>query len=692
MHDSFNELMKISGDNSGDFFRRLVEEMPGGFFIYRADGDEEILQINRAALKIFGCENYEEFKRLTGNTFKGLVHPDDIERVEKSIAYQIEHSANNLDYVEYRIRQKDGSTRWIMDYGRFAHLDGVGDIYYVFIADDTERMKKRMSELEAINDELVKASARESQYRKAILYEAVFFFEVSLTEDKFITAVTQTQDSQLFDLFDSVSTSAETRFSDFISFSSKHINQDHPNEYKNFFDIDRLLKCCKNGELEQTYDFKIVDALGRKRLLHYVILLGEDGGSVSALIMAKDVTDQMERQKLLKLSLRQAQAASNAKSAFLSNMSHDIKTPLNAILGFADLIKLHINEKAKTDEYLEKIKLSGNQLLTIVNEALEVTRTESGKAVLAETECHLVDLLAEVEKAVIPEMNAKSIKFSVDKSGVQHFSVYVDIVRTKEILCQLLDNAAKYTETYGTVTLTVSEDAFSGGYGKYRFTVEDNGIGISEEFMEHMFEPFAREKNTTKSGVLGSGLGMAVVKNLVDLMNGKIEIESTLGEGSKFTVTVVLKLLEKDIPASMQKKSECSIRGKRLLLVEDNEINSEIAQALLTENGFIVETVSDGDLAVEAVKNSEHGYFDFVLMDIQMPRMNGYEAAKAIRELDDKVLAGIPIIALSANTYAEDRKKSIDAGMNAHEPKPIDMEQLQRTIASVLERIGKQDR
>lgn len=691
MHESFNELLNISSDGSEDFFRRLVEEMPGGFFIYRADGNEEILQINKAALKIFGCESYEEFKQLTGNTFKGLVHQDDIERVEKSIAYQIEHSASNLDFVEYRIKQKDGSTRWITDYGRFAHLDGVGDIYYVFIADDTERMKKRMSDLESINNELVRASARESQYRKAILYEAVFFFEVSLTEDKFITAVTQTYDGQLFELFDSVSASGETRFSDFVSFSSKRINQNQPNEYKRFFDISRLLKCCENGELEQTYDFRTVDALGRKRMLHYVILLGkDDDNNVSALIMAKDVTDQMERQKLLKFSLRQAQAASIAKSTFLSNMSHDIKTPLNAILGFADLIKFHINEKAKTDEYLEKIKLSGNQLLTIVNEALEVTRMESGKAVLAETECHLVDLLAEVEKAVIPEMNAKSISFTIDKSRVSHFSVYVDIIRTKEILCQLLDNAAKYTEPYGTVKLTVSEEAVSGDYGRYCFIVEDNGIGISEEFMEHMFEPFTREKNTTKSGVLGSGLGMAVVKNLVDLMDGKIEVESKLGEGSKFTVTVVLKLLEKDIPAAPTINCECSVNGKRVLLVEDNEINSEIAQALLTEEGFLVETVSDGDLAVEAVKNSEHGYFDFVLMDIQMPRMNGYDAARAIRKLKDKELADIPIIALSANTYAEDQKKSIDAGMNAHAPKPIDMAQLRGIIAGVLERRGKQ--
>ncbi|MCM1054775.1 MAG: response regulator [Bacteroides sp.] len=690
MHDSFKDLMKITDESSEDFFHRLVDEMPGGFFIYRADDSEEILEINKAALKIFDCESYEEFKQLTGNTFKGLVHPDDLERVEESIAYQIEHSENNLDYVEYRIRQKNGSTRWVTDYGRFAHLNSAGDVYYVFIADNTERMKKRMADLENINEELTKASARESQYRKAILYDAVFFFEVSLTEDRFITAVTQPKEGQMFDFLDSSSVSDKLGFSDFIDFSSKRIEQNHPGEYKSFFDRDRLLKCCENGELEQTYDFRATDALGRKRTLHYIILLGnDDNGNVSALVLAKDVTDQMERKKLLQLSLRQAQAASIAKSAFLSNMSHDIRTPLNAILGFADLIRLHLNESAKTDEYLEKIKLSGKQLLTIVNEALEVTRMESGKVVLAETECHLADLLAETEKTVIPQMKAKSIDFSVDSSRIAHFSVYADTVRIKEILCQLLDNAAKYTEHNGKVTLAAAEESVSGGYGRYRFIVTDNGIGISEEFKEHLFEPFAREKNTTKSGVLGSGLGMAVVKNLVDLMDGRIEVESRSGVGSKFTVTIILKLLEKDISAAPQTDFEYSAKGKRLLLVDDNEINSEIAQALLTEEGFLVETASDGDLAVEAVKNSEHGYFDFVLMDIQMPRMNGYEAAREIRALKDRELASIPIIALSANTYAEDRKRSIDAGMNAHAPKPINMVQLQGIIAEVLERRGK---
>ena len=686
MEDSINELMRTAGISSADFFRDFVEEMPGGFFIYRADGNEDILHVNRALLKIFGCDSTEEFSALTGNSFKGMVHKEDLERVEKSIAFQVSNNKDHLDYVEYRINRKDGSERWVEDYGHFVRTE-LGGIFYVFIVDNTDRMKKRMSDLETINNELVRISARESQYRKAILYDALFFFEISLTDDKFITAVTQTHDGQMFDVFDSVSSSGETRFSDFINFSSKRINQSEPNEYKSFFDIKRLMSCFDNGELEQTYDSWAMDSLGRKRLLHYVVLLGENvDGCVTALVMAKDITEQIERQKLLQVSLRQAQAANIAKSTFLSNMSHDIRTPLNAILGFTDLIRMHIDEQDKTADYLEKIKLSGNQLLTIVNEALEVTRMESGKAVLAETECHLVDLLAEVEKAVLPQMSAKSLRFTVDKSSVTHFSVYVDIIRTKEILCQLLDNAAKYTGTHGRVSLTVREESVSGGYGKYIFEVEDNGIGISEEFMEHMFEPFTRENNTTKSGVPGSGLGMAVVRSLVDLMDGSIDVKSKPGEGSKFTVTLVLKQLEKDIGALSEAPHEpIVLKGRRLLLVEDNEINSEIAQALLSEEGFVVEAASDGDGAVEMIKDREADYYDLVLMDIQMPRMNGYEASRAIRALGGQ-RADVPIIALSANTYAEDQKKSIEAGMDGHSPKPIDMVSLQALIKEVLER------
>lgn len=682
MQDNIKNLIDKSNKNSTDLLIEFVDGMPGGFFIYRADGDEEILHINKALLGIFGCETYDEFAELTGNTFKGMVHPEDLENVEKSIAHQIAANKNNLDFVEYRINHKDGKTHWVADYGHYIQTD-IGAIFYVFVSDNTERIKNRMETLEKVNNELMRISARESQYRRAILYDALFFYEVNITEDKFITTITQHYDGHMFDVFDAVNSSGDMKFSDFICFSSKHINQDEPDEYVEFFNTNRLIECFKNGEFEQIYDSSTVDTLGRKRLLHYVVLLGESGGSVTALVLAKDITEQIERQKLLQVSLRQAQAANIAKSTFLASMSHDIRTPLNAILGFADLIRMHIDEQDKTSDYLEKIKISGNQLLTIVNEALEVTRMEAGKAVLAETECHLVDLLAEVEKAVLPQMNSKSINFTIDKSGITHFTVYIDIIRTKEILCQLLDNAAKYTSPHGQVILSVRETLVSGGYGKYYFEVRDTGIGISQDFIEHMYEPFTREQNTTHSGIPGSGLGMAVVRSLVDLMDGKIEVESTLGEGTCFTVMIVLKQIEKE-SSTADAYEPISLKGRRILLVEDNEINREIAEALLTEEDFKVETASDGDIAVELIKNNEPDHFDFVLMDIQMPRMNGYEAARAIRKLDNERRASIPIIALSANAYSEDLKKSIEAGMDAHSPKPIDMGSLQNVMAEVI--------
>ena len=291
MENGTKELIKAFDECPTDLFRNIVEDMPGGFFIYRADGNEEILHVNKALLSIFGCDSREEFSKLTGDTFKGMVVPDDLDSVEKSIAHQVANNKNHLDYVEYRINHKDGAEHWVEDYGHFIRTD-IGGIFYVFIADNTDRMRKRMSDLELINSELVRISARESQYRKAILYDALFFFEISLTEDKFITAVTQTYDGQMFDVFDSVNDSAETGFSDFINFSSKRINQNEPNEYKGFFDIKRLMSCYDNGELEQTYDSWAVDALGRKRLLHYVVLLGEGGdGRITALVMAKDITE-----------------------------------------------------------------------------------------------------------------------------------------------------------------------------------------------------------------------------------------------------------------------------------------------------------------------------------------------------------------------------------------------------------------
>lgn len=691
MENSRLEFIKALRENSDDFFLDFVEKMPGGFFAYRADESEEILHLNRAALKIFGCDTLQEFVGLTGNTFRGMVHPDDIDNVEKSIAEQIAQSAEKTDYVEYRIKQRDGSTRWIADYGRFTDTESFGNVFYVFIADSTERMLKRMERLESANKALLQISVRESQYRKAILYDALFFYEVNLSENRFITAVTQNGDNNIFpvsDLIRSKGNFDETSYTDFIAASKELVPPDDRSDYLEFFDLERLMKCCEKGELEQTYERHVDDKFEKQHLLHYVVLLGKSAaeGTIGALIIVKDITEQAYRRRLLSDTFRQAQTAAIAKNTFLANMSHDIKTPLNAILGFADLIKNHIDDREKTREYIEKIRVSGDQLLTIVSEALEVTRMESGKAVLAETEGSLDKMLDEVEKAIIPQMNAKALRFETNRTGIAHPNVLADFIRLNEVLLQLLDNAAKYTENGGRVSFSAEEQHYSAGFGKYVFTVEDTGCGISEEFAEHLFEPFARENNTTQSGIPGSGLGMTVVKNILDLMGGNISVKSRPNEGTRFTVTVTLKQLENSETRSAAKpKRHVTLEGLRILLVEDNEINCEIAKELLCAEGFVVETASDGDVAVETVKNSVEGYYDIILMDIQMPRMNGYDATRAIRALGG-ANANIPIIALSANTYAEDKKKSIESGMDAHAPKPLNMGYLLSLIADVLGR------
>lgn len=672
-------------------FELILEGMPGGFFIYHADKREELIYANKAILRIFGCETEEEFRKLTGYTFRGMVYPEDYRGVEESIRKQIANSIYDLDYVEYRIVQRNGSVRWVEDYGHFLHTEAYGDIFMVFIEDATDRMKQRMTELEEINEELRGANVRESQYKKAILYEAITFFEVSLSKDRFISDPLPLVEGKVYNLFAYMNPKPFEKYTDYIEFCSKNIESEFLEEFRRFFDIERLIQCYERGELEQTLECWTMDGMGRKRLCSYVLLLGKNEytGDVVTLFVVKDVTDQIEKQNLLQTALQRAETANTARSVFLSNMSHDIRTPLNAIIGYTELIRNHIMEPDKIDEYNKKIRLSGEQLLSIVNESLEITRMESGKVNLVESKCHLAELLSDVEKSMVLELNAKSLKFFFDNSRIRRFAVIADYMRIREILCQLLDNAIKYTNPGGNIYLIAEEvENDFPGYGMYRFIVEDDGIGISEEFISSLFDPFKRENNTTQSGVPGTGLGLTVVKNMVDLMEGNIEVESEPGKGSKFTVSLRLKLQEgqdtsENVPAK-ELFDQDVLRGKRILLVEDNEINMEIAHELLTGQGFLVETAENGSIALEMVEHSEPGYYDLILMDIQMPVMDGHTAARKIRQLADRQLARIPIIALSANAFAEDYQKSMDAGMNAHFPKPIDMQELNELIQSVL--------
>ena len=353
--------------------------------------------------------------------------------------------------MEYRIIQKDGTIRWIEDYGHFMHTDAYGDIFYVFIDDSTERLKNRMTELEKMNEELRTIYARESQYRKAILYDAISFFEVNLTKDRFLSAYIQMQDGQLKDFFEYMGIQRFEKYSEYVRFWMRDMDAAESEEFAKFIEAERLIRCYDKGELEQTYDGWMTDAMGGRHLYHYAFLLGrnEYTGDVITMAITKDMTEQVQRQKLLKSALNQAQTANIARNTFLQNMSHDIRTPLNAIIGYTELAKKHKADVDRLDSYLSQIRVASEQLLAIVNESMEVTRMESGKVTLVENIVMLGDLLAELERVMRPQVEVKMIQFTIDRSQVRHSVIYMDFLRVKEILFQLLDNAVKYTEWQG---------------------------------------------------------------------------------------------------------------------------------------------------------------------------------------------------------------------------------------------------
>lgn len=667
----------------------ICDGMPGGFFIYKNEGDGELIYINKAMIRIFGCESEAEFRKHTQNCFKGIVHRDDYIRVQKSIMKQIKGNPDNLDYVEYRIVRRDGNIRWVEDYGKCVRTTNYGNVFFVFIDDATERMRDRMNELERINNELKKTLARESQYRKAVLYNAYAFFEVNLSKNEIISANFQENVTGTADCSYNIECRSIKKYTDFIRCWTDAMEEKECGKYHSFFNIERLIDNYKNGEPEQVFENVVIDSSGRKRLFQFVFLIGQNEFTkdIIALSVVKDITEISEKKRLFQMALKEANAGNIARQTFLSNISHDIRTPLNSIIGFTELIGINISDENKLKNYLDKIKLSSKQLLEIVNEALEITHMESSKEVFGKTNFSLGKLLDSLDKKIRPDAEKKDIKFILDRSGIRHFNVYTDEMRLEEVLWQILDNAVKYTANGGLIKLKVFEnDNSSKCFGCYTFEITDNGIGIDPKFMEKIFEPFKRESNTTVSGILGSGLGLAVAKNIIDMMDGTIDVESSVGKGSRFTVNVTLPLqsCQNDCDSCGKDLDPQFMAGMRILLVDDNEINLEIEQSMLEYCGCIVDTAKNGQEAVKMVRISSENPYDVILMDIQMPVMNGYEAAKAIRSFDDTRLSTVPIIAISANAFEDDREKSFKSGMDAHFAKPIDLFELKKLTKKVL--------
>jgi len=396
------------------------------------------------------------------------------------------------------------------------------------------------------------------------------------------------------------------------------------------------------------------------------------------------IKKEQEHQQQLQIAKKNAEAANQAKSAFLFNMSHDIRTPMNAIIGFTSMAQKHINNKERVNEYIEKVKVSSTHLLQLINDVLDMARIESGKVSIEEKQANIYQNLDEIISIMRETANEQQVKLSADIQNIRNEHVYADVLHFNQILLNIISNAVKYTRPGGEVNVSVYQTPDEReDYASFDYIIEDTGIGMSEDFLSRIFESFTREQTSTVSGIQGTGLGMSITKNLVDLMGGTIDIESKLGVGTTVRIHISFRIQKKSPPKKPEPSEDGDLTmldGMRILLVEDNELNREIAKDILEEIGIIVEEAEDGSIAVDMVKKSDSGYYDLILMDIQMPYMDGYKATQTIRAFDDRELADIPIIAMTANAFEEDKNKALESGMNSHLAKPINIGELFETL------------
>ncbi|MBQ6966554.1 MAG: response regulator [Lachnospiraceae bacterium] len=791
----------------------IGEHIPGGFFIYKAEGDEELLYANSAVFEIFGCEGLDDFKALTGFTFKGMVWPEDYDKISGSIVEQIAENKNDLDYVVYRIKRKDGEIRWIDDFGHYVETEEYRGLYYVFISDITEKYKQMESD-KALHSAVIEALSR--------VYNSVWLIDDIESETFKLFRVDEEQ-SPIAD--------AALKFNKYTdAFEYYRDNVVAPEDRDRFFRETSIESIVKNtaGKTVYSVSYKI-SMNGYEKF--YTMEFGRielPYGKTGIVVGFKDVDDEVRKELNIHQALRQAIEAANAsnkaKSDFLSSMSHDIRTPMNGIIGMTAIAQSHIDDREKVADCLEKISRSSDHLLSLINEVLDMNKIESGKVELREENFNLSELIDNMITMTRPQVQQHEHSFYVNIINVEHELVTGDKGRIQQVFMNILSNAIKYTPNGGRISLSIKErHTKAKGIGHYEFVFEDNGYGMTEEFQKHLFEPFTRANDKTTSAIQGTGLGMAITRNIVRMMGGDIAVKSKLGEGSRFTVNIYLKLqrdteadyssfkglnvlvadndpvscesvceilndlgmnsefvlsgqaaidrielrkdqgreftaiiidwkmpdmngidttkairklLGNDIPIiifsaydwtdieqeareagatsflgkplfrtklislfdnivnkvdnnssanqPLKKLEEMNLKGKRALLVEDHRINAEIARHIFQMAGLDTDWLENGEEAVNKISSVEDDYYSIIFMDIQMPKMNGYQATELIRNMDRKYTKEVPIIAMTANAFADDVVLSKKSGMNEHIAKPIDFEELARILQNYI--------
>lgn len=688
---------------------QFADKMPGGFFIYRSDGNQEILYANHAMFDIFNCETLSEFREWTKNCFGGIVHPDDWDIVKQSISNQLKEGQTKTDYeAEYRIIQKGGFIRQLDATGHFVR-SGAGNIFYVFVKDVTEKRQlekwERERYFQVLKQNEGQLNDRIHKYHQALqvihpehLRRLETIEGLSLEYDSIFYANLDTNRIKAYRLSAPFSglTSGERPSHEFVGFDTDYINNwVHPEDRKLLVGVTEPNFIRSKLAHDKTFHINHRIIMNEKTI--YMQLRVINVGStdyVSRILLGYrnvdvEIVREMKQSQILQEALNEATLANNAKNLFLSNMSHDIRTPMNAIVGFTSLLQKHVGDTKRTFDYLDMISTASDQLLQLLNDVLEISRIESGKVQLEYSECNLQNMVAQIHSAVLNQAQAKDIDLLLDCSALKHSTVCTDVPKLGQILSHIVDNAIKYANKDGHVSIHVLEqENDKENYATYQFVVKDNGIGIGKDFISHIFEPFEREQNTTMSGIAGTGLGLTIAKDLTDMLNGTIDVLSTVGEGSTFTVTLPMEIQEPSLVDDTLETSEnpaIFATPRRILIVDDNEINLEIENEVLKDAGFLVDTATDGSIAVEKVRQSSADFYDLILMDIQMPIMDGYHATRAIRSLPNPELAKIPIVAVSANAFEEDKKAALESGMNAHLPKPLDTTLLYKLIHKLLD-------
>ena len=464
-----------------------------------------------------------------------------------------------------------------------------------------------------------------------------------------------------------------------------------PEDRKRFLEVtefNALMEYFKNNDNECIIEYDVIVNGGRRRYQGKFTLSLQDPEGAKIYVGVRDITlieeERTEYNRKLMSALAQAEEANKGKSYFLFNMSHDIRTPLNAIIGYSELAKNHLDEKEVLDDYIYKIQTCGRQLLGLIGDVLDMAKIESGNLEISEKPCLCQDLMSDIMISVNESAKKKGLEFEASGNAC-HSTILCDKVKVQKILLNILSNAVKYTPQGGKISLSVQEKIREDeGLSDFTFVVKDNGIGISKEFLPYIFNSFSRERNATISGVSGTGLGMTITKRLVDAMGGKIEVESQQNMGTTVTVSITFSRI-----VGLEEKREeiipdAFLKDIRVLLVEDNEINGEIASEMLRELKVNVDLVTNGKECIDALLEKDAGYYDLVLMDIQMPVMDGYEATRIIRRFSDKDKRLIPVIAMTANAFEEDKQKAFQSGMNGHLAKPVEMRHLIQALKSAI--------